>query len=64
MEPQKTYSNSKLFLNFRNNSKICMESQKTYKNCQSSLKKEEKLEASHWLQTILQSYNNQNSVLL
>ena len=48
-----------------NNSKICMKTQKT-PNSQSNLEKEEQIWRYHapWLQTILQSYSNQNSMVL
>ena len=49
----------------RNNSKICMETQKT-PNSQSNLEQEEQSWRYHapWFQAILQSYSNQNSMVL
>ena len=49
----------------KNNFKICMEMQNT-PNSQNNLEKEEQSWRNHtsWLQTILQSYSNQNSMVL
>ena len=48
-----------------NNVRICMETQKTL-NSQNNLEKEEQSWRNHvsWLQNILQSYSNQNSMVL
>ena len=48
-----------------NNFKICMEPQKTL-NSQNNFEKDAKSWRNHtpWLQTILQSYSNQNSMVL
>ena len=48
-----------------NNSKICMETQKT-PNSQNNLEKEEQAQRNFtpWFQIILQSYSNQNSMVL